>query len=79
MIRDVEGAALPVEVWDVPSAAFGSFVEGVPGPLAIGTVALEDGSDVTGFVCEGYAVEGARDITDLDGWRNYLARRTSVS
>jgi allophanate hydrolase len=27
---------------------------------------------VLGFLCEGYAAEGARDITALGGWRAYL-------
>jgi allophanate hydrolase len=26
-----------------------------------------------GFLCEGYAVEGARDITAFGGWRAYRA------
>jgi allophanate hydrolase len=40
--------------------------------LTIGKVELEDGSRVCGFICEAYAVEGARDITSLGGWRRYL-------
>jgi len=66
------GAGIEVEVWSVPSAEFGSFVNGVPPPLTIGKVELEDGSRVSGFICEGYAAEGARDITSLGGWRRYL-------
>jgi allophanate hydrolase len=46
----------------------------VPAPLAIGTVALADGTTVPGFTCEGVAVEGAPDITGHGGWRAYLAR-----
>ena len=44
----------------------------VPAPLGIGTVELEDGTRVQGFVCESYAAEGAQDITHLGGWRRYL-------
>jgi allophanate hydrolase len=40
--------------------------------LTIGKVELEDGSRVSGFICEGYGAEGARDITALGGWRRYL-------
>jgi allophanate hydrolase len=35
-------------------------------------VTLEDGTSVQGFLCESYATEGARDITDFGGWRAYL-------
>jgi allophanate hydrolase len=37
-----------------------------------GSVVLEDGSAVLGFLCESYATEGARDITAMGGWRAYL-------
>ena len=57
----------------MPLAAFGSFVAEVPPPLAIGTVTLDDGSRVKGFVCESYAVQGAEDISSFGGWRKYLA------
>ncbi|WP_438873039.1 allophanate hydrolase-related protein [Paractinoplanes toevensis] len=37
----------------------------------MGRVALEDGTEVTGFRCEGYAVTGAQDITAGGGRRNF--------
>jgi allophanate hydrolase len=67
------GASLEVEVWELGPAAFGSFVAEVPPPLAIGTVELADGTEVAGFVCEGFAVDGAEDITAHGGWRGWLA------
>jgi allophanate hydrolase len=67
------GAALEVEVYALDVEAFGSFVAEVPAPLAIGTVTLDDGSDVKGFVAEPRATEGATDITHLGGWRAYIA------
>lgn len=70
-----EGAAIAVEVYEVPSAAFGSFVAEVPGPLAIGSVTLASGEVVKGFVAEPRATAGAEDITHLGGWRAYIARR----
>ena len=74
LIRQGEGgASIEVEVWELPARHFGSFVAGIPAPLGIGTVELADGSLEKGFICEGYAVEGAHDITDLGGWRAYLA------
>jgi allophanate hydrolase len=69
------GASVAVEVWSVPAEHFGSFVAGIPAPLGIGKVDLEDGQQVSGFVCEAHAVEGARDITALGGWREYLRSR----
>ena len=39
---------------------------------------LDDGTRVLGFLCESYALEGARDISGFGGWRNYLASLTSV-
>ena len=55
-------------------AAFGSFVAEVPPPLAIGTVTLDDGRMVKGFVAEPRAMTGAEDITALGGWRAYMQR-----
>jgi allophanate hydrolase len=71
------GAAIEVEVWRVPSAAFGSFVAGVPAPLAIGKLELADGRQVCGFLCEAQAVGAALDITAHGGWRGYLAQARS--
>lgn len=68
------GAAIEVEVWAVRSADFGSFLARIPAPLGIGTVELEDGDMVPGFLCESYATDGALDITALGGWRAYRAR-----
>ena len=67
-----DGAGIPVEVYELDLAAFGSFVAEVPAPLAIGTVTLEDGSSVKGFVAEPRALDGAEDITHLGGWRNFI-------
>jgi allophanate hydrolase len=70
-----EGAAIAVEVYEVPSALFGSFVAEVPGPLAIGSLTLASGEVVKGFVAEPRATIGAEDITHLGGWRAYIAQR----
>jgi len=73
MLRVAQGgAAIEMEIWELPAREFGSFVAGIPAPLGIGTVQLEDGSSVQGFVCEAYATSQARDITHHGGWRAYL-------
>jgi allophanate hydrolase len=78
LLRGENGAAIEVEVWQIPTGSFGSFVQGIPAPLAIGSVELEDGSRVKGFLCEAHATDGARDITEFGGWRMYLAGRQSA-
>jgi allophanate hydrolase len=74
LVRVAEGGALELEVWEMSPAALGAFLDKVMEPLCIGTLELENGEKVKGFLCEGWAVEGARDITALGGWRAYLAR-----
>ncbi len=66
------GARIALEIWEMPVEHYGSFVSLVPAPLGIGTLALNDGSAVQGFVCEPLALEGARDISGFGGWRAYL-------
>ncbi|WP_205754855.1 allophanate hydrolase [Azoarcus sp. DD4] len=66
------GAAIEVEVWELPARHFGSFVALIPAPLAIGTVVLEGGRELKGFICEGLAASSAQDISASGGWRNYL-------
>ena len=72
LVHADDGAAIEVEVYELPVEAFGSFTVEVPPPLAIGTVTLEDGSMVKGFVAEPRALAGAEDITALGGWRAYI-------
>jgi allophanate hydrolase len=73
MVRDeVNGMAIEVEIWRLPTAQFGSFVAGIPAPLGIGKVELADGRWYSGFICEPYALASATDITHLGSWRAYL-------
>lgn len=67
------GAAIEVEIYEMGMAAFGSFTAEVPAPLAIGTLTLEDGAAVKGFVGEPRAIIRARNITDFGGWRAFCA------
>jgi len=67
-----DGASIELEVWSLPTWALSQFVSAIPSPLGIGTIELDDGTTVQGFLCESYATEGARDITALGGWRAYL-------
>jgi allophanate hydrolase len=57
----------------MPRVRFGDFFARVPPPLAMGTVQLDDGERVAGFLCEAHATAGARDISSFGGWRRFLA------
>lgn len=72
MVRRRDGEAVEVEIWSMSEAAFGRFVASVPAPLGFGSVELASGEVVKGFLCEAFAVEGARDITSFGGWRAFL-------
>ena len=65
---------IEVEVWSVPSGMLGSFIADIDAPLGIGTIVLEDGSRVKGFLCESHAVAEAVDITGFGSWRVYRQR-----
>lgn len=70
------GPGIEVEIWSLPVNEFGSFVALIPPPLGIGTLRLEDGTQVKGFICEPSGIAGAREITTFGGWRTYLQSRS---
>lgn len=67
------GGQIELEVYELGVGEFGSLTAEVPPPLAIGTIVLEDGSSVKGFVAEPRALDGATDITAKGGWRAFLS------
>jgi allophanate hydrolase len=73
------GDGLEVEVWEMSAEHFGTFVALIPSPLGIGTLVLDDGEKVKGFICEPYAIAEATDITRFGGWRAYLASLSTAS
>lgn len=73
LVKTEQGAAIGVELWEIPLARFGELVAEIPAPLGIGTLLLADGRRVKGFICEPWALQGATDITEFGGWRNYVA------
>lgn len=68
-----QGGQIALEIWEMPTAHYGSFVALISAPLGIGTLMLDDGTQVQGFVCEAQALAAATDITHLGGWRAYVA------
>ncbi|WP_371365696.1 allophanate hydrolase [Pseudomonas sp. QL9] len=76
MVRVAQGGtAIEVEIWELPSAELGSFLTGIPAPLGLGKVELADGRWETGFICDGWGLAGAEDISHFGGWRAWLASR----
>lgn len=73
MVRVEGGSAIALEIWAMPLAAFGAFMQEIPQPLGIGTIDLADGGQVKGFLCEPAGIVGAEEITSFGGWRAYLA------
>ena len=76
-VIDGTGAAIALELWEIPVEHVGHFVRQIPPPLGIGTVKLADGSLVKGFCCEGYVAGEAEDITHLGGWLAYVETQKS--
>jgi len=66
------GSAIELEVWSLPTTQVGAFVRQIAEPLGLGTISLETGERVLGFLCECHATADAKDITELGGWRAYL-------
>jgi allophanate hydrolase len=71
------GNGLSVEVWSLPAAGFGIFVSRIPAPLGIGKITLNDGSEAPGFLCEHHAVQHAKEVTHLGGWREFVQATTA--
>jgi allophanate hydrolase len=67
------GFAIDVEIWALPLDNFGRFVATVPPPMSIGTVQIEGGRGIKGFLVEAEAVVGALDISRFRSWRAFVA------
>ncbi|KAJ5653848.1 Urea carboxylase [Penicillium lividum] len=71
------GESIEVEVWKMPIDKMGSFLSTVSAPLGIGSVELQDGRWVNGFICEPVGFENAKDVTSFGGWRGYTQSLTT--
>jgi hypothetical protein len=74
-----EGAAVALEVWNVPGEALAVILGSEPAGLTIGKVVLADGSVVLGVLAEPFLVADKREITEFGGWRGYLAAKAEES
>ncbi|MCE7030584.1 allophanate hydrolase [Jiella avicenniae] len=72
------GPGIAIEVWSLDPSSFATFVDGIPAPLGIGKLTLDDGTSVSGFICEPAGISDAREITAFGGWKNYLASRKTA-
>ncbi|MEV7400671.1 allophanate hydrolase [Streptomyces sp. NPDC091267] len=68
---DEGGAAIETELWELPAEGLGALAASLPHPMTLGRLDLSDGTTATGFLCEPYAVQGSKDITEHGGWRTY--------
>ncbi len=76
LVKDKEhGGQIEVQIWKVPSKELSGFINQIGAPLGFGKVSLENGKSVTSFLCENFALEGAKEITDLQTWEAYLASK----
>jgi hypothetical protein len=76
MIRVAHGgAAIAVEVWEVPAAGLATILLAEPPGLCVGKIRLADGEETLGVLGEPVLCEGQREITEFGGWRAYVAAR----
>jgi allophanate hydrolase len=79
LARDGGAGGIELELWSLDAAGFGSFVAEIPPPLGVGTLTLDDGRTVKGFLCETHALAAATDITAHGGWRAFLASQDKAA
>lgn len=78
MIRvATDGAAIALEIWDVPTTGLSEILLQEPPGLCIGKVRLADGEVVLGVLGEAILCEGQHEITGWGGWRAYIAQLSS--
>jgi allophanate hydrolase len=71
--EDSAGVKIEVEIYAFPESQMGSFLALIPHPLGLGSLELENGEWVTGFICEQSGFKDARDISEFGGWRSYMS------
>gem|GEM_PF-207844 len=77
MIRVASGgAAIMVEVWQVPAAGLGQILLQEPPGLCIGKVRLVDGEVVLGVLGEPILCENKFEITQWGNWRTYISQKS---
>ena len=67
------GAAIALELWEVPASGLAAILQAEPAGLCIGKVALAGGEQVLGVLGEPWLCESGVEITAHGGWREYVA------
>lgn len=67
------GAAIALEIWQVPPAGLVQVLLQEPPGLAIGQIYLQSGETTLGVLAEPVTCEGQQEITQWGGWRAYRA------
>ena len=75
LVKNDEGHAIEVEIWELPAEQYGSFVAGIPTPLGIGKVELSDGRQLPGFICEHNGIKDAQNISEYGGWKKFINKK----
>ena len=74
MLRVREGgAAIAVEIWQLPAVGLGTLMWQEPPGLCIGKVRLFEGDVVLGVLGESLLCENQQEITQWGGWRAYVS------
>lgn len=75
MLRVREGgAAIAVEIWEVPRDNLTTILLQEPPGLCIGKVHLDNGEVVLGVLGEPILCENQKEITQWGGWRTYISK-----
>jgi hypothetical protein len=69
------GAAIELELWELPPPALAAILLSEPAGLSIGKIVLADSTEVLGVLGEPWLCEGRPEITRHGGWRSYMASK----
>lgn len=74
LVRVEPGAGAPIvgELFRVSAAGLGTFLAGLPAPMALTATDLDDGRTVVGFTATHDATGAGKDVTEFGGWVTYL-------
>ncbi len=75
LVRRPDGESVEVELHHLEPAKLGELLVSIAPPLGLGSVELDDGTHVTGFLCEAHAAQDAEDITGYGSWPGYVNAR----
>ena len=69
------GFAIEIEIYELSYESVGHFLCEIPPPLGLGTVHIDGGRTVKGFIAEPRAILGAEDISAFGGWRAFMSQK----